>query len=211
MAGVYSKGNHSTARHCEAAESSRYVTSIAAKQSSAGSVTYVSVAYTTGLLRTCNALRIASPPVLRNDELLTLVPRPIPLLGGVARSAGVVPRAVRGRNQRPNLRPYPLCGGVPPQRRGGRLPRPTLQSPPLQRAHVPPQRRGVLGCGGYGAWEGDPRVARLDGGTGLLRPAGRAMSIGTRDAEVPLVATSVLGAPPLRTPPPLKRWTKLNG
>ncbi|MDR0936826.1 MAG: hypothetical protein LBM98_09115 [Oscillospiraceae bacterium] len=40
------------ARLCEAAESPRYVTSIAAKQSSAGSVTYVSVAFTTGLLRT---------------------------------------------------------------------------------------------------------------------------------------------------------------
>ncbi|MDR0936077.1 MAG: hypothetical protein LBM98_05270 [Oscillospiraceae bacterium] len=45
----------------------RYVGSIAAKQSSAGGVTYVSAACTTGLLRTCNTLRIASLPVLRND------------------------------------------------------------------------------------------------------------------------------------------------
>ncbi|MDR0937242.1 MAG: hypothetical protein LBM98_11235 [Oscillospiraceae bacterium] len=42
-----------------------------ARQSSAGSVTYVSVVCTTGLLRTCNALRIASLPVLRNDGLFS--------------------------------------------------------------------------------------------------------------------------------------------
>ncbi|MDR0937587.1 MAG: hypothetical protein LBM98_13005 [Oscillospiraceae bacterium] len=45
----------------------RYVGRIAAKQSSAGSVTYVSFAITTGLLRTCNTLRISGVPVLRND------------------------------------------------------------------------------------------------------------------------------------------------
>ncbi|MDR0935355.1 MAG: hypothetical protein LBM98_01590 [Oscillospiraceae bacterium] len=45
----------------------RYVACIGAKQSSAGSETYVSLGCTTGLLRTCNALRIASLPVLRND------------------------------------------------------------------------------------------------------------------------------------------------
>ncbi|MDR0937419.1 MAG: hypothetical protein LBM98_12155 [Oscillospiraceae bacterium] len=45
----------------------RYVQRIGTKQSSAGSVTYVSLVRTTGLLRTCNVLRIASLPVLRND------------------------------------------------------------------------------------------------------------------------------------------------
>ncbi|MDR0936607.1 MAG: hypothetical protein LBM98_08010 [Oscillospiraceae bacterium] len=50
----------------------RYVGMKPARQSSAGSVTYVSVALTTGLLRTCNALRIAGVPVLRNDELFSL-------------------------------------------------------------------------------------------------------------------------------------------
>ncbi|MDR0936930.1 MAG: hypothetical protein LBM98_09635 [Oscillospiraceae bacterium] len=45
----------------------RYVGRIGARQSSAGSVTYVSLVCTTGLLRTCNVLRIASVPVLRND------------------------------------------------------------------------------------------------------------------------------------------------
>ncbi|MDR0936242.1 MAG: hypothetical protein LBM98_06140 [Oscillospiraceae bacterium] len=39
-----------------------------ARQSSAGSKRYISLAFTTGLLRTCNALRIASVAVLRNDE-----------------------------------------------------------------------------------------------------------------------------------------------
>ncbi|MDR0936497.1 MAG: hypothetical protein LBM98_07460 [Oscillospiraceae bacterium] len=47
----------------------RYVGMRPARQSSAGSVTYVSLAFTTGLLRTCNVLRIASVAVLRNDEL----------------------------------------------------------------------------------------------------------------------------------------------
>ncbi|MDR0936679.1 MAG: hypothetical protein LBM98_08370 [Oscillospiraceae bacterium] len=47
----------------------RYVGLKPARQSSAGSITYVSGAYTTGLLRTCNTLRIASVAVLRNDEL----------------------------------------------------------------------------------------------------------------------------------------------
>ncbi|MDR0935913.1 MAG: hypothetical protein LBM98_04440 [Oscillospiraceae bacterium] len=45
----------------------RYVECIGAKQSSAGSRRYVSLAFTTGLLRTCNALRISRLPVLRND------------------------------------------------------------------------------------------------------------------------------------------------
>ncbi|MDR0937703.1 MAG: hypothetical protein LBM98_13605 [Oscillospiraceae bacterium] len=45
----------------------RYVGRIGARQSSAGSVTYVSAVCCTGLLRTCNALRIAGLPVLRND------------------------------------------------------------------------------------------------------------------------------------------------
>ncbi|MDR0937538.1 MAG: hypothetical protein LBM98_12755 [Oscillospiraceae bacterium] len=45
----------------------RYVLRIGTKQSSAGSVTYVSVVPTTGLLRTCNILRISHLPVLRND------------------------------------------------------------------------------------------------------------------------------------------------
>ncbi|MDR0936617.1 MAG: hypothetical protein LBM98_08060 [Oscillospiraceae bacterium] len=54
-----------------AAERSRYVGLKPARQSSAGGVTYVSLVCTTGLLRTCNALRIASVPVLRNDELFS--------------------------------------------------------------------------------------------------------------------------------------------
>ncbi|MDR0937452.1 MAG: hypothetical protein LBM98_12320 [Oscillospiraceae bacterium] len=45
----------------------RYVERIGTKQSSAGSVTYVSLVCTTGLLRTCNIVRIAGVPVLRND------------------------------------------------------------------------------------------------------------------------------------------------
>ncbi|MDR0936698.1 MAG: hypothetical protein LBM98_08465 [Oscillospiraceae bacterium] len=40
---------------------------IGAKQSSAAVRRYVSLAFTTGLLRTCNRVRIASVPVLRND------------------------------------------------------------------------------------------------------------------------------------------------
>ncbi|MDR0935484.1 MAG: hypothetical protein LBM98_02245 [Oscillospiraceae bacterium] len=45
----------------------RYVQRIGTKQSSAGSVTYVCCPSGTGLLRTCNALRIAGLPVLRKD------------------------------------------------------------------------------------------------------------------------------------------------
>ncbi|MDR0937573.1 MAG: hypothetical protein LBM98_12930 [Oscillospiraceae bacterium] len=45
----------------------RYVGRLGARQSSAGSVTYVSCPPGTGLLRTCNALRIAGVAVLRND------------------------------------------------------------------------------------------------------------------------------------------------
>ncbi|MDR0936593.1 MAG: hypothetical protein LBM98_07940 [Oscillospiraceae bacterium] len=41
-----------------AAERPRYVTLKPARQSSPGSVTYVSVALTTGLLRTCTALYV---------------------------------------------------------------------------------------------------------------------------------------------------------
>ncbi|MDR0935116.1 MAG: hypothetical protein LBM98_00370 [Oscillospiraceae bacterium] len=46
----------------------RYAGLTPARQSSAGSKRYVSLAVTTGLLRTCNVLRIASVAVLRNDE-----------------------------------------------------------------------------------------------------------------------------------------------
>ncbi|MDR0935984.1 MAG: hypothetical protein LBM98_04800 [Oscillospiraceae bacterium] len=45
----------------------RYVRRIGARQFSAGSVTYVCCPPGTGLLRTCNIVRIASLPVLRND------------------------------------------------------------------------------------------------------------------------------------------------
>ncbi|MDR0935420.1 MAG: hypothetical protein LBM98_01915 [Oscillospiraceae bacterium] len=48
----------------------RYVGRIGARQSSAGSVTYVCFPPGTGLLRTCNWVRIAHLPVLRNDGLL---------------------------------------------------------------------------------------------------------------------------------------------
>ncbi|MDR0937413.1 MAG: hypothetical protein LBM98_12120 [Oscillospiraceae bacterium] len=54
-----------------AAVSSRYAELKPARQSSAGGVTYVSAACTTGLLRTCNVLRIAGLAVLRNDELFS--------------------------------------------------------------------------------------------------------------------------------------------
>ncbi|MDR0937500.1 MAG: hypothetical protein LBM98_12565 [Oscillospiraceae bacterium] len=55
------------ARHCEAAESLRYVPLISAKQSSAAVRRYVCYAPGTGLLRTCNTVRIVGLPVLRND------------------------------------------------------------------------------------------------------------------------------------------------
>ncbi|MDR0935314.1 MAG: hypothetical protein LBM98_01380 [Oscillospiraceae bacterium] len=45
----------------------RYVELKPARQSSAAVRRYVSFACTTGLLRTCNTLRIASLAVLRND------------------------------------------------------------------------------------------------------------------------------------------------
>ncbi|MDR0935764.1 MAG: hypothetical protein LBM98_03675 [Oscillospiraceae bacterium] len=45
----------------------RYVPLRPARQSSAGSITYVCFAPGTGLLRTCNIVRIASLPVLRKD------------------------------------------------------------------------------------------------------------------------------------------------
>ncbi|MDR0935827.1 MAG: hypothetical protein LBM98_03995 [Oscillospiraceae bacterium] len=48
----------------------RYVERIGARQSSAGGITYVCFAPGTGLLRTCNALRIAGLPVLRNNGFL---------------------------------------------------------------------------------------------------------------------------------------------
>ncbi|MDR0936806.1 MAG: hypothetical protein LBM98_09010 [Oscillospiraceae bacterium] len=50
-----------------AAESPRYVALKPARQSSAGSVTYVCFPPGTGLLRTCNAVRISGVPVLRKD------------------------------------------------------------------------------------------------------------------------------------------------
>ncbi|MDR0936229.1 MAG: hypothetical protein LBM98_06075 [Oscillospiraceae bacterium] len=50
----------------------RYVGRLGARQSSAGGITYVCYAPGTGLLRTCNALRIAGVPVLRNDGLLSV-------------------------------------------------------------------------------------------------------------------------------------------
>ncbi|MDR0937023.1 MAG: hypothetical protein LBM98_10120 [Oscillospiraceae bacterium] len=55
----------------------RYVGRIGARQSSAGRETYVCFAPGTGLLRTCNALRIAGVPVLRNDGAgFALTPAP---------------------------------------------------------------------------------------------------------------------------------------
>ncbi|MDR0935797.1 MAG: hypothetical protein LBM98_03845 [Oscillospiraceae bacterium] len=62
----------------------RYVGRLGARQSSAGSVTYVCCPPGTGLLRTCNVLRIAGLPVLRNDGLLNgylmnTRPKPAPL------------------------------------------------------------------------------------------------------------------------------------
>ncbi|MDR0936581.1 MAG: hypothetical protein LBM98_07880 [Oscillospiraceae bacterium] len=64
----------------------RYVQRIGTKQSSAGSVTYVCCPPGTGLLRTCNVLRIAGLPVLRNDGLGRASPAFAP----------ASPRAVRG-------------------------------------------------------------------------------------------------------------------
>ncbi|MDR0935755.1 MAG: hypothetical protein LBM98_03625 [Oscillospiraceae bacterium] len=48
----------------------RYVGRLGARQSSAGSVTYVCCPPGTGLLRTCNIVRIAGLPVLRKDGAL---------------------------------------------------------------------------------------------------------------------------------------------
>ncbi|MDR0936907.1 MAG: hypothetical protein LBM98_09520 [Oscillospiraceae bacterium] len=45
----------------------RYVGRTGARQSSAGSITSVCFARGTGLLRTCNLVRIAGLPVLRKD------------------------------------------------------------------------------------------------------------------------------------------------
>ncbi|MDR0936910.1 MAG: hypothetical protein LBM98_09535 [Oscillospiraceae bacterium] len=45
----------------------RYVGRTGARQSSAGGVTYVCSSPGTGLLRTCNLVRISSLAVLRND------------------------------------------------------------------------------------------------------------------------------------------------
>ncbi|MDR0935141.1 MAG: hypothetical protein LBM98_00495 [Oscillospiraceae bacterium] len=53
----------------------RYVGRIGARQSSAGSVTYVSADCGTGLLRACNVLRIAGVPALRNDGAPCGAPR----------------------------------------------------------------------------------------------------------------------------------------
>ncbi|MDR0936688.1 MAG: hypothetical protein LBM98_08415 [Oscillospiraceae bacterium] len=77
----------------------RYVGRIGARQSSAGSVTYVCFAPGTGLLRTCNTVRIAGLPVLRNDGRgfalapagrtpRLIPPKPPSLEGGAASAAG---------------------------------------------------------------------------------------------------------------------------
>ncbi|MDR0937220.1 MAG: hypothetical protein LBM98_11110 [Oscillospiraceae bacterium] len=63
----------------------RYVLRIGAKQSSAAVRRYVSLACTTGLLRTCNIVRISRLPVLRNDGR----GKPRPPVGGSAPCADV--------------------------------------------------------------------------------------------------------------------------
>ncbi|MDR0935052.1 MAG: hypothetical protein LBM98_00035 [Oscillospiraceae bacterium] len=82
----------------------RYVQCIGTKQSSAGSVTYVCFPPGTGLLRTCNVLRIAGLPVLRNDGAPQGAPRagrcPAPAPG--RRTPGRAlpcPRARRGTEE----------------------------------------------------------------------------------------------------------------
>ncbi|MDR0936323.1 MAG: hypothetical protein LBM98_06570 [Oscillospiraceae bacterium] len=78
------------------------------------------------MLRTCNALRIASPPMLRNDELLTRVrfrvhfPAtnvqthvPIPSVEGCR------PQAAGWSQPRPNLPKPPSLEGGSVRRRGG--------------------------------------------------------------------------------------------
>ncbi|MDR0937316.1 MAG: hypothetical protein LBM98_11610 [Oscillospiraceae bacterium] len=52
------------------------------------------------MLRTCNVLRIASVPVLRND--------------GLGRASPAQPPAPRATQPTSNPRPIPLLGGVPP-------------------------------------------------------------------------------------------------
>ncbi|MDR0936695.1 MAG: hypothetical protein LBM98_08450 [Oscillospiraceae bacterium] len=81
------------------------------------------------MLRTCNALRIANLPVLRNDGAPHGAPRPCtltpskpssssPLWRGAPAGAGWFPRH-SGRSPVQTFVPIPLCGGVPPQGRGG--------------------------------------------------------------------------------------------
>ncbi|MDR0936474.1 MAG: hypothetical protein LBM98_07345 [Oscillospiraceae bacterium] len=81
----------------------RYVGRIGARQSSAGSVTYVCCPPGTGLLRTCNVLRIAGFPVLRKDGQGEALPCP----GAPRRDGGpgLRPRTARGgRVSNPPLR-----------------------------------------------------------------------------------------------------------
>ncbi|MDR0936705.1 MAG: hypothetical protein LBM98_08500 [Oscillospiraceae bacterium] len=79
----------------------RYVGLKPARQSSAGSVTYVSGVPTTGLLRTCNTLRIASLPVLRNDgQGFALAPEH----GAGTGEGGFETRPYEPRNPRPTPR-----------------------------------------------------------------------------------------------------------
>ncbi|MDR0936156.1 MAG: hypothetical protein LBM98_05675, partial [Oscillospiraceae bacterium] len=104
----------------------RYVGRIGARQSSAGSVTYVSADCGTGLLRTCNALRIAGLPVLRNDGAGFALPQfPAPCPGSPRRARGgrvSNPPLRMTAGLRPALRrtapgkPPRPCGGTPPQR-----------------------------------------------------------------------------------------------
>ncbi|MDR0935971.1 MAG: hypothetical protein LBM98_04735 [Oscillospiraceae bacterium] len=131
----------------------RYVALKPARQSSAGSVTYVSVAYTTGLLRTCNALRIASFPALRNDELLTHVhflathvqtsviihyslsivncQNLFPSWEGWRVAPGWFPAPCADATNVQTPVPIPSVEGCRPQAAGWSYLRPTLQSPPL--------------------------------------------------------------------------------
>ncbi|MDR0936139.1 MAG: hypothetical protein LBM98_05590 [Oscillospiraceae bacterium] len=64
----YARGQGAPCPSLRAAERLRYVGMRPARQSSAAVRRYVCFPPGTGLLRTCNVLRIASVPVLRNDS-----------------------------------------------------------------------------------------------------------------------------------------------
>ncbi|MDR0935945.1 MAG: hypothetical protein LBM98_04600 [Oscillospiraceae bacterium] len=134
---------------------------------------------------------MSSFPALRNDELLTHVHLHVHSHATNAQTPV--------RNQRPNLRPlsplwrgaaaaagwsqptsnppvpFPSWEGCRPQAAGWSSPTSYPPKPPSSEGGAAAAAGGATGVTG----EGGSRAAGLDGGTGLLRPAGRAMSIRT--------------------------------